>query len=58
MPSMYYLEPAQMGQNLSKIAFEKLWLNIKVKGFQRCNFELKSALNCLNLKWQVVDHVG
>ena len=23
-----------------------------------CNFESQSALNCLNLKWQVVDHVG
>ena len=28
-----------------------------LRGCQRCNFELQSALNCLNLKWQVVDHV-
>ena len=25
---------------------------------QRCSFVLHSALNCLNLKWQLVEHVG
>ena len=28
------------------------------RGCQRCNFVLQSALNCLNLKWQLVEHVG
>ena len=28
------------------------------RGFQRCNFVLQSALNCLNLKRQLVEHVG
>ena len=28
------------------------------RGFQRCNFVLQSALNCLNLEWQLVEHVG
>ena len=25
---------------------------------QRCNFVLQSALNCLNLKWQFIEHIG
>ena len=29
-----------------------------IRGCQRCNFVLWSALNCLNLKWQLVEHVG
>ena len=29
-----------------------------IRGCQRCNFVLQSALNCLNLKWQLVKHVG
>ena len=31
---------------------------IQFRGCQRCNFELQSSLNCLNLKWQVVDQLG
>ena len=29
-----------------------------IRGCQRCNFELQSALNSLNLKAQLVEHVG
>ena len=32
--------------------------NIYIRGCQRCNFELQSALNSLNLKAQIVEHVG
>ena len=28
------------------------------RGCQRCNFVLQGALNCLNLKWHLVKHVG
>ena len=30
---------------------------IESRGSQRCNFVLQSALNCLKLKWQLVEHV-
>ena len=33
-------------------------LRIFLQNLKRCNFVLQSALNCLNLKWQVVEHVG
>ena len=33
-------------------------LQVQFRGCQRCNFVLQSALNCLNLKWQLVEHVG
>ena len=39
--------------------FGKLtYLSIYIRGCQRCNFELQSVLNSLNLKWQLVEHVG
>ena len=31
---------------------------IGTRGCQRCSFVLQSAFNCLNLKWQLVEHVG
>merc|ERR1712051_475726 len=27
-------------------------------GCQRCDFVLQSTLNCLNMKWKLVEHVG
>ena len=29
-----------------------------IRGCQRCNFVLQSALNCLKLKWKLAEHVG
>ena len=29
-----------------------------IRGCQSCNFVLQSALNCLNLEWELVEHVG
>ena len=33
-------------------------LGMFARGCQRCNFEIQSALNSLNLKAQLVEHVG
>ena len=40
------------------VAWEPLAWGISSRGCQRCNFVLQSALNYLNLEWQLVEHVG
>ena len=44
--------------NLDLIEYFCVGLNMGIRGYQRCNFVLQIALNCLNLKWQLVEHVG
>ena len=33
-------------------------MNVPIRGCQRCNIVLQSTLNCLNLEWQLVEHLG
>ena len=41
------------GRNGSEIKL-KFSDSVYFRGCQRCNFVLQSAINCLNLKWQLV----
>ena len=47
-----------MMQTAFDISSESSEEGMYVRGCQRCNFVLQSNLNCLNLMWQVVEHVG
>ena len=41
-----------------KLQYNHLLCYVEFRGCQRCNFVLQSTLNCLNLEWQLVEHVG
>ena len=44
--------------NVTELVRKVINKGMLVRGCQRCNSELQSALNCLNLKWHLVEHVG
>ena len=39
----------------SDVKYQIYLRSIYVRGYQKCNFELQTALNFMNLKWQEVD---
>ena len=45
-------------RKMQKNIIQQLKCSIYIRGCQRCNFELQSALNSLNLKAQLVEHIG